>query len=678
MSPAVSLLRRSTIVLALSAAVVAAVAAGCANKAASPGAKEALHEEDRSEIIKAFSQQLRASSRTGVLAADREPTASRRWHPLFWNSWIVMDTEPASVEPARALEPDRAYKLHLDLAGIDYRAVLAKREPIATAVAPAQASDQVIALLSPTRASALIEIVVLPDERYFQRDPGDRWSRDMTIKPARVLAFDEKDITGSPFVHPDTDQASYRFGHVSFRLVTKAVAKPTTTSIGIAMWADHRPVQELELLVCLDPSGDVGAGRCPLPIFRGGAAGATVAAALGEENLAPDAALHLVRLSDTRLVSVFRRGSEPLESALKWRLAVADDGFVRSHISRLTQIFRAADPELPNLGSHFLQDLFEYATDDVAQTRQEFIRFFTDQFRGSPGKAHRRTVAFRAGMKDFIPLGLAAVKVDDKPIFLGERLSVDFAIPGATPHMARAFTGTVTLNGRPLVSDDGAASCELPWVSVLPPLMGQGAGADDRTLLTARARLSSHESSLLRLWERKGDCTFTDMIAFRDWANTPDAAPRRAGLFVLSHHDVAKDMLFFSPAQNDLMSSDDVTRPFAPGSIAILDACGTGNPAALGFIDALSKHGVQAIVATATEVKPEMASDFAYCLTHQFESRKKAIPLGDAFDEALTCLANTDKEGGGKYGARAYTYALLGDRTVPVCRPPAHQPSCKE
>ena len=641
---------------------------------------------DRYLMLQEFKNQLDRSHRAGILASYQGPNAdpaATRWHPLFWNSWIVLDTDPPSTEPARSLEPERAYRLHLDLSGIDYRAVFANQDPGATAVAPARASDQVIELLGPAKPTVVLEVAILPDEQFFNRDPTDRWTADITVKTVEILKFDGAKVpVESPFVEPELRRQAYRFGHASFRVRTKRIAKPVTTSIGISMWANHRAVQELELLVCLDPSGDVRAGRCHLPLFRGDAAAAAMAAAwLGEAD-PPDASLHIMRLADTRLVSLLRRGTESLATALKWRLAPNDDGFYRSHVSRLTQINRAVDTDLPQLGDHLLQDLFEYASDDVARTRKEFVGYFAEQMRNPPKDGRRRMIAVRADVKDFVPLGLAALKVGERTVFFGEQFAIDFPLPSARLRSkVRPQHVEILLNGAPLPGSDLPSSgqaCELPWVSVLPPAAGESKGAEDGTLLHARNQMSARKSPLLRYWEAPGGCTFTDMVAFREWANQPDTPTVRTGLFLLSHHDAVRNMLFFSPAQDDLMSPDDFTRNFAPGSIAVLNACGTGNPAALRFIDALDRRGVDAVIATSTEVKADMAADFSYCLARQIDSQRRAILLGEAFDRAVDCVAKLPKEGGGTYGARAYTYMLLGDRTLPVCRPPAHRPSCKE
>jgi hypothetical protein len=683
MPPPIAPKSRKTVGLALALATVSwGALLGC-GKAAGP-VRGPGHDVDNDSIVD-FREQLERSHRTGILASytGQNGPAQTHWRPLFWNSWMVLDTDPASSDPVLALEPERPYRLHLDLSGIDYRAVLAKQDPGATAVAPAKASDKVIKLFDPTRPTVVLEVAILPNEQFFRRDPNDRWTGDITVKTADILKFDDaKAVVESPFVQPDFRRPAYRFGHMSFRLMTKQIEKPVTTSIGISMWANHRPVEELELLVCIDPSGEVRAGRCHLPVFRGDPAADAMAAALLDEDETPDAALHILRLADTRLVSLLRRGAEPLATALKWRLAPNDDGFYRSHVSRLTQINKAADSDLPNLGGHLLQDLFEYASDDVAQTRKDFVSYFAEELRNPPKGGRRRMIAVRAGLKDFVPLGLAALKVGERTVFLGDQFALDFPLPGARAHAkSRPRHVEISINGAPMPGTDPPSSgraCELPWVSVLPPRAGESKGAEDGTLLDARNHMTARKSPLLRYWEAPGDCTFTDMVAFREWANRPDAPTVRTGLFLLSHHDAARNMLFFSPAQDDLMSPDDFTRSFAPGSIAVLNACGTGNPAALRFIDALDRRGVDAVIATATEVKADMAADFSYCLARQIDSQKRAIELGDAFDRALDCLANLTKEGGGTYGARAYTYTLLGDRTLPVCRPPARRPSCKE
>jgi hypothetical protein len=242
---------------------------------------------------------------------------------------------------------------------------------------------------------------------------------------------------------------------------------------------------------------------------------------------------------------------------------------------------------------------------------------------------------------------MAAVPVGKVSEFLGARFAIEVPL-GRAPDEAPK-----------------APSCDLSWVSVLPPASDVRQGADE-AMTAVRMRLAQRSNAVLRRWDtpQESSCAFSKIEEFGEWMENGDSASTRAGLLLVSHHasGAGKNLLFFSTDQSDGVPPPMLRRQFGQGSLAILNACGTGGATALGFVATLDSLGFQSIIATATEVQAPLAGDFIYCLAQQVS--ESPIPLGVAFDAAIQCLSELDDE---VYGARAFTYTLLGDRETTIC-----------
>jgi hypothetical protein len=271
-----------------------------------------------------------------------------------------------------------------------------------------------------------------------------------------------------------------------------------------------------------------------------------------------------------------------------------------------------------------------------------------------PGTGPRRpTLLLKTPSTTLIPLGLAAVRVDKELEFLGNRLALE--VPLARSPSERAV----------------AAQCDLTWISVLAPNRAVAAGGDP-TLMAVRQRLAEYEMPLLRRWDAAADaaCRFSKPDEFGAWMEQGDSPATRAGLLLISHHASSPpgtNLLFFASDQSDGLPPAMLRRQFLDGSLAILNACGSGGATALGFVDTLNSLGFQSIIATATEVDARLAGDFTYCLAKQIGENPQ--PLGLVFDATIQCLSALDD-----HGPRALTYTLLGDRATTICAQPKDAP----
>jgi len=78
------------------------------------------------------------------------------------------------------------------------------------------------------------------------------------------------------------------------------------------------------------------------------------------------------------------------------------------------------------------------------------------------------------------------------------------------------------------------------------------------------------------------------------------------------------------------------------------------------------------VVATSTEIRPEIAADFLRCLASELEHHKDTpdYRLSYAYLNTIECLRGKSmQEGGAKFGPLALTFSLLGNGNLKLCRP---------
>lgn len=580
-----------------------------------------------------------------------DPTTRR---PLFWNSWLS-ETAQTNGAPLSSLVQDADYSLTLDLAGIDYSQFNAKVQ----ATVP---SGSVVEKLYGDGDTSRFEVLVLADPEYFEQVGTSPWQDDLQVHVADVLRY-SGGVAGPPFGADAVTAPAYRFGQVRFRVRTKRLSRfPVRTQLGVSIWSGERPIDAIELPVCIQRGG-VAQGGESCDATRGPVARASTA--WPDDKSPADASLQLVGQGDERIWSVFRRKGEPLRSATQWTVSKTGEAAVRTGVESVLNAMEKAKLErLPSLGRAMLSVLFGDASSAEARKVVEgTLRSMIDagpargSSAGTPAVGHGRpTLLIKTPRATLIPLGLATIPMgrDKDDAFLGRQFAIEVPLErglDASPHR------------------DG---CDLSWISVLPPDLDVRQGADE-TMVEVRKRLGRRSSPLLRRWDTASpsSCSFSRIDAFGGWMDEGESGATRAGLLLLSHHAATpgKNLLFFATDQSDGIPPQLMRRRFGKGSLAILNACGTGGASALGFVERLNGLGFQSIVATATEVRAPLAGDFTYCLAQQITERP--APVGPVFDATVDCLSELDDQ---VHGARAYTYTLLGDRSTTICAQPKDQP----
>lgn len=577
--------------------------------------------------------------------------------PLYWNAFSQISAEAQSAgvvaSPVAAMQVGIEHTVSIDLSAIDYGAFFPGAPLGSAAVA-----TEVIQMFETPKTRLNFEIAIFPDPLLYARPPGSPWSASLPVETAKLQQY------VAPATPPATFSAAaslpFLFGRVAFRLKPKSVAP--AAPIAVAVWVEGVPVDSFVIEPCITADGR--GGSCPqssMTVRR--AANAAATASLGKD--APDAALQILSLGKARMGGVFRRRGETLDAAAKWYLP-GPEAQRQKLSATLTSMGTAALANLPGLGETLVKILFPRDETGAVEAEKRFRSFAVEAIKAAKAKRPRKRFVARMPLTTLVPLGLAAVRLSPKEPaeLLGNHLEIE--LPLEQPWTERHA--------------DPATACNVRWLSVLPPSSAADAAEKirDGTMIAARARLERFATSpLVKLWmEERPDETFHSFGKFSDWIGNEDeslsAAERRSALVVLSHHD--QNRLFFD--DDDALPYTAISRRFVAPSFAILDACGTGNPAAAQIVDSLNAAGFAAFVATAMEVDKGMAVDFLGAFAEALTETPGPVRTGKVYARALEILMQTvdDSQEGVKrvHGLRAHSFMLLGDPDVPLCNP--HSP----
>jgi len=107
-------------------------------------------------------------------------------------------------------------------------------------------------------------------------------------------------------------------------------------------------------------------------------------------------------------------------------------------------------------------------------------------------------------------------------------------------------------------------------------------------------------------------------------------------------------------------------------SLAIINACGTAQSGATEFVSEFNSQGVVSVIATSTEVEPEMAGKFLSVLVDLLRSNQatRNYTISTARFEAVRKLSAMPDPNGTPYGARALAFVLVGNGALTLCVPP--------
>jgi hypothetical protein len=583
-------------------------------------------------------------------------TASTGEEPLpIWNVWAEQAQAHVGFMPLPRLLVNHQYQLVVELAAFDYESegIYANR-----------VSEELReALDNSTDDEVLLDVLAVPDDRYFQQgdDAGRSKQLVVNVRAIRRSAAVRPRRPESPLTylreHPD---APFSFGRITFTITTKG--RPGLASVGLTFWSSTDragnavkvPLDELTVSLCLVVSLEAHceADSTETALTLRGPESLKLALQREHSALLPDAALHIVELDGSTAIGTFRCNTcetwGPNQFAT-WRLgdsgAELSEYLGQTILTAFESAAAAADTSaFRRAGQALYRKIF--STGDVPRPpAEEQFREFVLQ----PATSQPRSIFVRLLSRDrkplfMVPLGLMAVPVAGKTRFVG----LDFIVE--SPLRIQEYSAR--------------GSCISRWVLLVPP-----EDSNQPEMESARgpfsvwlAQFGQGSSPTIAVYD--------DIAKFGNWLDPSDQmrTDSSTAIVIVSHHD--RNRLFFNrDTETPFILSANITRRFSRPSIAIVNACGTAGPGAHDLVLQLNRMGITSVIATATEVNSEMSGHFLALLLSMLRDHASdtAYTIGRAKFDAVRALSQTPIAR--PYGPQALIYMLLGDGSVRLCSP---------
>jgi len=584
-----------------------------------------------------------------------------------WNVWVEESPDPTPTpdgKPVPYLIKGCTYQLFLDLAAISY----GKNEQGAYTL-PASPTfrellnDWLEKYKNSKDKKIELTTVLLADPVYFETDQTVNTINLSLRKIQNLINAGEIKIDHDPFeIMAQEKDPDFVYGHVGFRIAVKPDVPEGPASLSLSLWVNNRPVEEIAVRLCIAPNSSLPSVCKGIGHSQYGLRGVDSLRIALEDAPFPDASLHFVELARGKVLGVFRRNDSTREKFVTWPLGIGLEGtsglrtLLENQISALVRS-RDNETELRKKGEGLYNILFP---DTQPAARSAFEGFIKDHLHQSPPKeglernAKKDTVAYRRSASIFvrliqqdndqpplIPLGLIAVRLDsNEPEFLGFHFRIE------APLQIQSYQA---LN-----------KCLSRWVTVIP-----GSQVNDVELNDSMAQLANSG------WMDYAERPFTKMRQFEDWIGERVIEKEPAAILILSHHD--KNTIYFDENSTELVTSSHLVRKFRKPSIAILNGCGTANPGGgADFVRRFNLNGVDAIIATSSQVNPRMAGDFLASLEKILKDNKnnKELSISEVYFQALQALrSKVPTDGSREYGPRVLEYTLLGNGNIGLCLP---------
>lgn len=582
-------------------------------------------------------------------------------HP-FWNVWTEnYETDSPTYERAR-MKPGESYLVVVNIAALRY-------ENYKYGIFSHEVSERFDSWLQQaTRTKITLQVLAIPDERFFERQDENQRVRPLTIELAKMKKA-QKDgfelVQGeSPFdrLARNHGRDSFNFGTVAFRVRTKT-GVAGRAAIAFSFWYGDTPIEELSYSACV--AAKSGDEQCNSESVSYGLEGIIGTNRSGK----PDAALHFVELNSENLIGVFRcntcrwKAGEfrtwSLGGGAKW----FQDQFAKTVLPGIQNGANGnQDSDAPaynettfeNAGDALHGLLFHSEAQDpssiqaAAAFRSFFIQSTKNEANGNPpGSLFVRFLPKHLDQSFVVPLGLTHLQVAGADNgYIGFHLKIEI------PLALQDYTSS--------------SACPSHWVLMVPP-----GDIKDSTLNEARVMFQDWIDRF-----RKTDAVIydeTDLHRFKEWINRFDEAPEESdAILILSHH---RDNSIFLDRDKSELFATNVRRPFAQPSIAIIDACGTANPGAFEFVREFNLRGIYSIIATSVDVDARMGGAFLKIFADQLDRHAddRHYTVDRATFDTIKILSDTPDAATGpgrKYGPRALIFSLIGNGKLRLCVPP--------
>ena len=586
-----------------------------------------------------------AARRAGIETQPAEPGVTvvigQRTVPYYWNMW----PQPKNADwltPVVALSPGTEYTMHVDLShvaydfrGVDYVKV---RQEFAQLVAEAKRVGKVELVLDP---------VLLTDRRFFTTPAHvlEKIKIDLQHVQEFELGAKPRDPDATLAALEDEASPDFLISRIVFELETTAARG--WASFGLSFWHKGRPFDELIFHRCVGRVADCPESERPSGTSLGGSELFDLTSDTSSRR--PDAALHLIELSERQVVGVFARNTTEEAAEFQnyhvWNLDLPTDELLE-HMHHLQESFGKATKNPVSVGKA-LTNLILPRSSDADNARSAVLAFLNEHPYTMPFAENRPTLFVRflrnrSGEDPLFPIGLLNLSNDDSG-FLGYRTLIH------TPLNAQSY---------------GVVSCPTNWQTVLP------VESKDPILKDAREKISNLKTPLsdVPYLETQGSPipVLSQMKNFVDWIGPEFKSPDDENglpsviLTVVSHHDHSK--IFFE--EEDPADALNVSAKFQGPSIAILAGCSTGVPGAGGMVNKLNEAGFRSIIATNTGISGKLAGELVDRMIDRLENAVNPPTIGELFGQVQRDFAQETK-----FGPEILSFTLAGNPDATICLP---------
>ncbi len=564
---------------------------------------------------------------------DGHPVTANGGRPkiteAYWNGWV---REQGQAEEAQAVVRSHSYDVNFDLAAYNY----GKRPGSGAGSVPVD--EGLLGVLNDVKGETLPILVkpfLLGRGLTFQPGRAKTQALDLVLKRLREPPTD---FTRGDSLPVFADKVSALRVTVGVEATGSGCA-----AVGLSIWnaAANRPLDYIvrEIPVsdpeAAGPQASCGAGNAKSQRMTG----RLVSLLATRTQQTADAAFHLfeIEVADDEPVSVavfMRKGDNP--TALSWRLSRSLSEYVSSPTLLLERLTDARSRhDYARLSEELTGVLLPRAAlrvEDQAEV-DEARRELDEVLRTAASPDVFVRLVDVHGKSIFLPLGL--IRIGDR--LLAQGANVLQPLPRET----------APLPGR----------CIGPWTMVLPESLGDN-------VVSPRFLVPVPPSPTDRM---------KDWAAFTTYLKGSPADPTKAeGLLLLAHHGGGR--LAFVPNRPDSLLSDDITRPFPPGSVAVLAACAvgqlTGDNKGLPLLTRLNDLGVDAAILSPFAVDGPFGARFAmhFAAAVQRARETKETPPPDLrilFRRAVDGVkADPDLA---PLADEAYEFILAGNTSIPLC-----------
>jgi len=590
------------------------------------------------------------SARRGGIPPAPVPTTQGEYEmpKVFWNLWADRGKENIQYEPIYdSLEKGKRYNIVFDLSAFEYR--WKKMTTLGGQVSSAT-SEAIKQTLADRYADRMLILAFsLPDTTYFEKPNDQNIRKNMIIDLDKIRIIQERkdkfrddnvDNKWLDIVESNKEESVYVFGHTVFSLTTRKDCQDGWASVAIVLFHENRPIDEMKAVFCI--------GKCkeeerPKINYK-----PSSFEFLSEKSHPPDGSLYLLELEKGKLVGLFC--TESSDPGLHINCTNLDNDLNKVSMDKqMNKIFSElgkydSEEALKRTGKTLMENIFGNEIQPAYKIFKSFVRKKIIATKSSKTRPSLfvRVVTGDGEVSPYIPYGLLLITADnddDTAFFLGQHFRVITPLP---QRQSYAYN----------------QNCISNYVAFLPP-----EHTDNQPLALANLGMSD---ALDVLNAHK----FMSIKQINDYLKNKTLISSPTILLIQSHH--AEDRIYWTQESN-YIAPGDFLFPFGSPSIAILNACETSANDEDGFVKQLNSLGVDAVVATSSQVNGYMTGRFVFCLRKILEESKntKTLALSQLFHDAtVRCLWSETNEAGlmkQKFKANALKYILLGNGDLRIC-----------